>query len=90
MLRQSLSGYKFRLCKEKSLEVFVAGIRAMLECFFVFDFFGEELDVLFFEELCGLCHRFGRVIRQVHLHVRNVFEQRLETIQELVVHDKIV
>ena len=41
-----LTRYDFRLCKIESLEVIVADVFAAFVCRFVFDFFGEPLDVL--------------------------------------------
>ena len=85
-----LACYDFGLCKIESLEVIVADVFAAFVCRFVFDFFGEQLDVFFFEEQCRFRDVFGRVVDQVHLHIRDVLEQRLKTADVFVAHDKVI
>lgn len=85
-----LACYDFGLCKIESLEVIVAEVLATFVCWFIFDFFGEQLDVSCLEELRCFRDILGRVIDQVHLDVGDVFKQRFEAADIFVAHDKVI
>ena len=82
--------HEFRLREEESLEVVVTCGEALFEAFLRLDLFGQDLNLLFLEELRRLGEVFFAVVDDVHLHVAHVREQRFTALDEFLVVDEVV